>query len=228
MTRRGRELALFQVLATVVAPRRSVAQFGCQDQECCRERCRGQGFCCNTDVQTSSNEFISCFQACAMRVAGDSAAAVNELCSKPRGGNGCELTHPVLGTLAFCAGCDDNQPVDDWPLCGSGAVADNEACYAGSGNVWTALGLFRSVMGWLIVVVILGAVGLWLLIGMVRGTGGWKGHPHSKKVEDFWGLVRDGVSFTRGCAPTQPAFRNSISPERRHPSSVPSRALAEV
>ena len=174
------------------------AQFGCQPQACCAERCAAQGYCCNAVLTNSANQLFSCYQACAMRVAGDPAALVNRRCrdTLPPGSGGsigCEFDHETLGLLSLCGSCDDNQPPDQWPKCGSNAVNDGDACLAGSGNVWTAGGLLRGILGWLITVLLLLTISGWALIGMVRGSGGWQGHPHYQQTVELASLGKDGI-----------------------------------
>jgi hypothetical protein len=195
------------------------AQFGCQTQACCAERCAAQGYCCNAVLTNSANQLFSCYQACTMRVAGDPAALVNRRCrdTLPPGSGGsigCEFDHETLGLLSLCGSCDDNQPPDQWPKCGSNAVNDGDACLAGSGNVWTAGGLLRGILGWLITVLLLLTISGWALIGMVRGSGGWQGHPHYQQTVELASLVKDGIGAWKTtsnavflfCHPPVPTF----------------------
>ena len=80
-------------------------------------------------------------------------------------------------------------------------VRDQEACLAGAGMVWSAAGLVERIIGWGLIIVIMGGVTLWALLGVVRGTGGLKGHPHYPQVKEFIGLVQDGMAYTRGDRP---------------------------
>ena len=67
--------------------------------------------------------------------------------------------------------------------------------------VWSAAGLVERIIGWGLIIVIMGGVTLWALLGVVRGTGGWKGHVHYREVQEFIGLVQDGMAYTRGDRP---------------------------
>ena len=105
---------------------------------------------------------------------------------------GCEFNHPSLGRLGLCGSCDDHEPPEEHPKCGASAVRepgpplhrpllradgvalqvrDQEACLAGAGMVWSAAGLVERIIGWGLIIVIMGGVTLWALLGVVRREG---------------------------------------------------------
>ena len=88
----------------------------------CAQECTNLGFCCaNTDVG-GSNQYLSCAQACMIRVRGGSRPICKAACHQPRA---CERI--VLGeTYELCKKCDDVQP-----SCGDDGVPDAKACEAG-------------------------------------------------------------------------------------------------
>lgn len=204
-------------LVVVSEARPTAASWGCATEECCKMECAKAGYCCNTDLHGSSNHFLSCFQACAMRVAGDSAPTVHSRCNvggqcggagKPpcRLGftrEGCEFDHPALGVFMLCGGCSDLG--DKPPSTCSFGVPNKDVCNAGADLVWEA----ASHWGWAFCLSVLLVVGGWVGVGLAIGTGGLQGHPHYRQAHHIVGLVRDGLAFVKG----GPAGRQHHAPD---------------
>jgi hypothetical protein len=208
----------------------------CKTQECCKAQCAAAGYCCNTDLHTSGNHLLSCFQACAMRVAGDTAQTVLDRCDasgqcgaadQPAcklgfSEGGCQLNHPALGTFVLCSDCSDTG--DPPPATCGNQVPSKDVCKAGAALVF---GGGSSRWGLVVCLVLLALACFEVGVGLVRGSsgGGIRGHPHYRAFQNVHGLVCDGVTFVRtgvvggggrrggGTAPLHPAKRSSRSRE---------------
>ena len=69
----------------------------------CGATCKSEGYCCNENVSISGNQFLSCMQACNLRILGMPQEEVMNICYKPQGQHGnvevCSYVNQAYGKL---------------------------------------------------------------------------------------------------------------------------------
>jgi len=99
----------------------------------CAQFCRDEDYCCNDNVQTGSNQYLSCFQACDIRNRGTDQATCLGHCADLAQNRGCSRTINGM-TYGMCSVCADltSDAKCQW------GVAGPEACEYGCSATATA------------------------------------------------------------------------------------------
>jgi len=103
---------------------------------CCARNCKAKGYCCN-DVNTGSNQFLSCSQGCMMSIKNkfDNTTCKNK-CKSQAGKRGCSYSDGKVN-FSMCSSCKD---LTNDPKCAHGTGA-GKSCSAGcdiAGNISSA------------------------------------------------------------------------------------------